>query len=106
MRSASRRDAIVARVTTVQGEPDRIEELVRQLEAQIAPVLERLPGYLGLYLLVSADSGTVRSVALWATAEALHASETAVGPLRRQAADTLAARAAPRVEIFEVAVHP
>ena len=31
--------AQVARVTTVQGTPERVEDLVRQLEAQIAPAL-------------------------------------------------------------------
>ena len=105
-RPAALTGAQVARVTTVRGAPERAEDLVHQLEAQIAPALERLHGYLGLYLLVDGASGTVRSVALWASAEALAASEAAVGPLRTQAAQTLGAQAAPTVERYAVALHP
>jgi heme-degrading monooxygenase HmoA len=103
-----RRDAVgtsrVARLTTVQGDPGRIEDLVRQFEAQSAPVLERLPGYLGLYLLVDAETGTARTVAFWQSAEALAASDAAVAPLRAQASETMGAGASPTVELFDVAV--
>ena len=98
--------AKVARVTTLQGTPERVEDLVRQLEAQLAPALERLRGYLGLYLFVDATTGTARSVTLWDSADALTESATAVAPLRTQAAATLGARATPTVEVYEVAVHP
>ena len=97
--------ARVARVTMLEGAPERVEDVVRQVEAQIAPALERLRGYLGLYLLADSRRGTVRSVALWASAEALQASDAAVAPLRAEAAATLGARAAPSVELFEVAVQ-
>jgi hypothetical protein len=98
--------ARVARVTTLRGEPARVEELVRQLEAQLAPVLERLAGYLGLYLLVDATLGTARAVALWASAEQLAASEDTVAPLRTQAAAALGARMAPTVAVYEVVAPP
>jgi hypothetical protein len=101
-RPAAAATARVARVTTLRGEPARVEELVRQLEAQLAPVLERLAGYLGLYLLVDAETGTARAVALWASAELLAASDAAVAPLRTQAAAALGARAAPSVAVYEV----
>jgi hypothetical protein len=95
--------ARVARVTTLRGAPDRVEGLVGQLEAQIAPVLERQRGYLGLYLLVDGESGTARAVGLWASAEALGASDAAVAPLRQQAAAALGASDAPAVAVYEVA---
>ena len=98
--------ATVARVTTLQATPERVEELFRQLEAQIDPALERLRGYLGLYLFVDATTGTARSVTLWDSADALRESAAAVAPLRTQAAATLGARATPIVEVYEVAVHP
>jgi heme-degrading monooxygenase HmoA len=98
--------ARVARVTTARGAPERVEDIFRQFQAQMAPVLERLPGYQGVYLLVDSTTGTVVSVALWASAEALTASEAAVGRMRAQAAQTLGPRAAPAVELYEVAVHP
>ena len=111
VRAAPRRpeligEAQVARVTTATGAPERMEDLIRQLEAQSAPVLERLRGYLGRYLFVDAATGTIRAVALWESAAALRESEAAVAPLRAQAAATLGARDAPSVEVYEVAVHP
>ncbi len=98
--------AQVARVTTLQGTPERVEDLVRQLEAQIAPALARLRGYLGLYLFVDGSTGTARSVTLWDSADALRASDAAVAPLRTQAAATLGAQTTPTVEAYEVAVQP
>ena len=105
-RQAAGTAAQVARVTTVQGTPERVEDLVRQLEAQIAPALARLRGYLGIYLFVDSSTGTARSITLWNTADALRESAAAVAPLRTQAAATLGARATPTVEVYEVAVHP
>ena len=95
--------ARMARLTTVRGDPGRIEDLVRQFEAQSAPVLERLPGYLGLYLLVDAETGAARSVAFWQSPEALSASDAAVAPLRARASETMGAGASPTVELFDVA---
>jgi hypothetical protein len=97
--------AQVARVTSAQGEPGRVEDVVRQLEAQVAPVLERLSGYRGLYLLVDAAAGIVRSVALWDSRAALTDSDAAVAPLRAQTAETLGAGAAPSVAVYDVAAH-
>src|SRR5215207_6352771 len=64
---AAAASARVARLTTLRGEPGRMAGLVNQLEAQIAPVLARLRGYLGLYLLMDAETGTARAVGLWAS---------------------------------------
>lgn len=105
-RPAALAAAQVARVTTVQGDPARVEDLFRQFQAQLAPVLARLRGYVGIYLLVDAATGTVATVSLWASAADLAASEAAVGPLRTQAGQTLGARAAPTVEQYEVAGTP
>ncbi len=94
--------AMYARVTTAQGAPEQVDELFRQFQAQVAPVLRRLPGYAGVYLLVDRAQGKVMSLALWASLGALQASEAAVRPLRAQAAQTLGAGAPPSVEIYEV----
>lgn len=98
--------AQVARVTTIRGERDRGEELVRRLAAQIAPVLERMAGYRGLYLLLDDETGTAQSVGLWASAAALAASAAAVGPLRSEAAAALGATDVPSVAVYEVVVQP
>lgn len=105
-RTEVRATARVARVTAAQGTPDRVEELFRQFQARMAPLLERLRGYRGVYLLVDPGAGTVVSVTLWESREAMAESDAAVAPLRMEAAQTLGARAAPTVELYEVAVHP
>ena len=98
--------ARVARVTMAHGAPERVEALFRQFQAQMAPVLERQRGYQGSYLFVGPATGKVASISLWESQEALEASDTAVGALWAQAAQTLGAHTAPTVVSYEVAVHP
>jgi heme-degrading monooxygenase HmoA len=94
-----------ARVVTIQGKPDRIDAAIRNFQEQIVPSIRKMNGFKAGYLLVDRKIGKTVVIALWNTEKDLQANNTAVAPLRAQAAQILEATNPPTVEIYEVAVQ-
>ena len=93
-----------ARVTTLQLQPDRIDDAVAGLEQNEVPMWKGLDGFKGFTLLVDRQSGKVVGTSYWESEEAMQASEEAVKESRSRAAETGGASSEPQVERFEVAV--
>ena len=93
-----------ARTTTVEGEPERIDDVVRQIESEILPKLEAQPGFKGFTLHVGRSTGKVVGTSYWESEEAMQASEEAVRGPREEAAQRAGASGGPTVEHFEVAI--
>ena len=93
-----------ARVTILQMDPSRIDVAVSQLEEEDLPSWKEIDGFKGFTLLVDRASGKVIGTSYWSTPEQMRASEEAVAPSRRRAADTGGATFAPQVEPYEVAI--
>jgi heme-degrading monooxygenase HmoA len=96
---------MIARVTTVKGQPGREEEAITQYRDQVLPAVKGQAGYKGALLLIDRRAGTGISISLWESEEAQRASEAAVTQLRQQAAQQMGATQAPSVDIYEVAVQ-
>ena len=92
-----------ARVTTLNMDPGRIDDAIRQLESDI-PRWKELDGFKGFTLLVDRDSGKVTGTSFWESESQMQASEEAVSQSRERAAETGGASQPPTVERFEVAV--
>lgn len=93
-----------ARVTTLQMDPDRIEEVVRQLEERDAPRLREIKGFRGYTLLVDRASGRAISTSYWSSLEDIDASEEGGKVARERGAETGGAEAGEhQIERFEVA---
>jgi hypothetical protein len=90
-----------ARVTTIQMDPDRVDEAVAQVEEQDLPTWKDLDGFT---LVVNRSSGEVIGTSYWSTREQMDASEEAVADSRRRAAETGGAGGEPAVERYEVAL--
>ena len=93
-----------ARVTTIQMDPSRIDEAVRQLEENDVPRFKEMSGFKGFTLLVDRDGGKGVGTSYWASREDMDASEEAVRSAREDAARTGGATGEPTVERFEVAI--
>ena len=93
-----------ARTTTLELDPSRLDDAIRQLESEDVPRWKELDGFKGFTLLVDRQSGKALGTTYWESKEAMDASEEAVSPSRERAAETGGASSAPRVERFEVAV--
>lgn len=95
-----------ARVSTIKGTPQNVEQGIRNYREQVLPAANNMAGFKGAYLLVDRKSGKTLSITLWESEKAMQDSAAAANKLRADASQIAAASEAPGVEMFEVAVHP
>ena len=92
-----------ARVTTLEGSPDKVDDGTRHVQEQTLPQLRQMDGFKGFVALADRHSGKQLAVALWESEEALRATEEAVSSQRSGVAEAAGATVA-GVESYEVAV--
>ena len=90
-----------ARLTTVDGDPGRIDDVIRFVKETVEPLVRQLPGSLGLAMFVDRDRGRVAVTTAWATAEARASSDAPLVPIRGEAGRIMGGQARP--EDFELA---
>jgi heme-degrading monooxygenase HmoA len=95
---------VYARTTTIEGQADHIDEVVRQIESGVLPVLTQQDGFKGFTVHVNRSSGKVVGTSYWESQQAMEASEEAVSGPRDEAVRSAGASGGPAVEHFEVAV--
>ncbi len=93
-----------ARVTTIQGSPDKMDDATSHLQEQTLPQLQKMEGFKGFVSLGDRQSGKVLGVAFWESEEALQATEEAVSSVRSGAAEAADGIVA-GVEQYEVLVN-
>ncbi len=92
-----------ARVTTLEGPPDKIDDATRHVREQVLPQLQKMDGFKGFVALADRQSGKVLGVAFWESEEVLRATEEAVSRVRSGAAEATGGTVAD-VEQYEVSV--
>ena len=92
-----------ARVTTIEGQPDRIDSAVQQVRDEVLPVLREQEGWKGFTVLADRSSGKMVGISFFETAEAVEASDSAVADSRNRAAEASGA-SAPQVQQMEVVI--
>jgi len=93
-----------ARVSTLQIDPGRIDDVVGQLEERDVPSFQELDGFRGFTLFANRSDGKVITTSYWDSMEQMDAAEESVKDARRRAAETGGATSEPQVERFEVAL--
>ncbi len=93
-----------ARVNTIEGSPDRIDDLTTHIQEQTMPQLRQMEGFQGFVALGDRQSGKVIGVAFWESEEALRAKEEALSSVRSGAAEA-AGGTLTSVERYEVLVN-
>ena len=93
-----------ARISTLEMEPARIDDMVGLAKEQIVPALEQSDGFKGFTLMVDRQSGKGVGVSFWESAEALQASEEVGNTTREQAGEAGGATGEPQVDRFEVVI--
>ena len=93
-----------ARVNTIEGSPDRIDDATRHIQEQTMPQLRQMEGFEGFVALGDRQSGKVIGVAFWESEEALRATEEALSSVRSGAAEA-AGGTLTSVERYEVLVN-
>jgi heme-degrading monooxygenase HmoA len=93
-----------ARVTTIEIDPARADEVVRQLEEREIPGWRDLDGFRGFTLFIDRSTGKGIGTSYWESQEEMDASEDKVVDSRQRAVETGGGSGEPRVERFEVAL--
>jgi heme-degrading monooxygenase HmoA len=98
--------AVYARISTLEGSPEHIDEELRQVRENILPQIQQQEGFKGMVALADRKTGKTLGITFWESEEALEASEEAAGRLREDSAeamsDTIAAVERYEVGLFEV----
>jgi len=85
----------------VQGEADRLDDVIAYLRREVIPRAREMRGFCGGQWLVDRREGLVVGIALWETAEDVEASAEAMRRLREHGAD-LVGGSVLSVRVFEV----
>ena len=91
-----------ARLTMVDGDPQRVDDLVAFVESDVRPAVEAQPGSRGVALFVNRESGAGGVCSFFGSAEDRDASASAVKGLRDKAVELIEGTAT--VENFEIPV--
>lgn len=90
------------RVTTVHGDPSRIDDVVALVREAAKPIVDSSPDGRGMSVFVSREEGRVVATSAWATEQARDESNEALAPVRRQAGRLMAGTV--RTAEYEIAV--
>ena len=96
---------MLARLTTIEADRDRIDEGLDLLREQVLGGPPQ-PGAQGAYVLVDRATARVITLTFWDTAENLAASDARAAQIRIRFADRLWAQSPPTVDVYEVAIQP
>jgi hypothetical protein len=96
-----RRLEVYARVSTLKGSPEQIDEGLRYLREEILPTGKDDPGFKGLIALADRQSGKTLSITLWEREEDMRATEQDANQLRSAWAETSGQEIA-SIESYEV----
>ena len=66
-----------ARMFTIEGRHEQMNEFARTGEEQVLPALQRLDGFEGLLVLTNRQSGKILVVTFWGSEEAMRGGEEA-----------------------------
>ena len=91
-----------ARVTTVQGSAEQLEQGIRMINEIIIPRVSQAQGFKTGYWLADRQAGKVLGVVLWETQADLEASRQLVPQLRAQIQEAIGVNSPPTVEEYEV----
>jgi heme-degrading monooxygenase HmoA len=95
--------AKAARSSTIEGQPEQIDQGTRRMIEDVLPRIRSLDGFSGVISLADRERGLTKVMTLWTSSDALAASESTVETLRNEAAEAAGGTIA-GVERYEVAV--
>jgi hypothetical protein len=89
------------RISTIEGDSNKVEEAVVVINEQVIPTLKGLKGFTAANFMVDRSTGKLVGVAFWEDESALEGSVEAVDRLRTAVADAVAGRVT-SVESYEL----
>jgi hypothetical protein len=94
-------EAMYARVTAVQGDPDKAESGIDAFNSEVLPAIKGIDGYKGAMLLIDRNSGKGYGISLWESEDARRRGGEAVAEARETTIQAMGG-SVPPVEELEV----
>ncbi|WP_037057676.1 hypothetical protein [Pseudonocardia asaccharolytica] len=91
-----------ARSTTVQAQPESIDDGIAHLRDTVLPQLQEIDGFIGLSLLVDRESGRCIAASAWQSEDAMRASADQLRTVRERAAEIFGGSL--QIDEWEIAV--
>jgi heme-degrading monooxygenase HmoA len=91
-----------ARSTTVQGNPQSVDDAIAYLRDEVMPAVQEMDGCIGMSMICDRDTGRCIATTAWETEEAMHNSESALYDKRQRYAEMLGGT--PEVQEWEIAL--
>jgi heme-degrading monooxygenase HmoA len=76
-----------ARMSTLEGPPDEIDDLLREIREHVLPLLQQQDGFKGFINLEDRQSGKLIGITFWESEQAMQASEEVGDRTRSETAD-------------------
>lgn len=92
-----------ARVTQVQGSPEKVAAGIESFKGQVVPAVKDLDGFKAVMLLVDRDSGKGYGISLWDTEEARSQGTKAVEQARAATIKEMGGGSPGPAEEYEIA---
>jgi heme-degrading monooxygenase HmoA len=92
---------VYARVTVVQGSPDKIEKGIDSFNSEVLPAVKGVAGYKAAFLLADRATGKGIGITLWESQDALRRGAEAVDAARAATIKAMGGDV-PAAEEFEV----
>jgi heme-degrading monooxygenase HmoA len=92
-----------ARMTTMEGSSERLDEGLREIKEDVLPQLQQQDGFRGFVVFDNRHNGELVGFSLWESEQAMRASEEVGDRTRRESAETMSDTIA-GVERYEVAL--
>jgi quinol monooxygenase YgiN len=92
-----------ARSTTFMARPESIDAGIAQVRDEVMPMVQEMEGCVGLSMMVDRESGRCITTTAWQSAEAMHATDEALQPVRERLGETIGG-GTPEVQEWEIAV--
>lgn len=89
------------RISTVQGDPSKIEDGVAAINDKVLPTLKGVEGFRAANFMADRSTGKLVGVAFWDSEEAMNASAGAVEEIRNVVAETVGGKVV-SVEEYEM----
>jgi len=92
-----------ARMTTMEGSSERLDEGLREIKEDVLPQLQQQDGFKGFVVFDNRQNGELIGFSLWESEQAMQASEEVGDRTRKESAETMSDTIA-GVERYEVAL--
>ena len=67
---------MVMRITTLQVDPAKVEDVVRLIETSVVPAAQQQPGFKQFTVVADRANATIKGIAIWATEADVITSDT------------------------------